>query len=139
MDENLQAPFDDICMGDARLFEKLDVASGKLESAGISMEDYTRITSLFAAPTFMALHEKLKESDPEKYASVKKWTDDTQPAVVHALTGEYVGQETYAHHTCIRDVFARVDNESLYRAFGIDPDLFIETKVTGELCGTVTA
>lgn len=136
IDEDGNTPFETISYGDARL-TRGDLVIEKLASAGMTPEQHYSLaqTTFGAAPFVLAV----RESEPEKYARVKKWAYSQQPFIYRALGVEdWVEAEAWATGTGCYNPYTREFVGEICEALEIKPDDWLTPRLAGELCGTVS-
>lgn len=138
IDENGDYPFDSIFVdADARGKSHVGTAFEKLAAGGITREEYQSIT--FTSPYESALILALRDTEPEKFATVKKWAFSEHPIIARALGAEdWVDVEGWAKQTGCYNAYAQEYDADICHIFDIKPEDWVPRACAGELCGTVS-
>jgi xylulokinase len=137
IDENGNYPFGIIDMSDARAFAKYDELFAILAKAGISLDDFISITSSGPVP-FDSLLLTLKETEPEKFDTVKKWSITHYAIVMQSLCGNFVEVKDLMNSSGLYDMYNQCISEKFCKVFGIKPDSMATPYPPGVFIGEVT-
>ena len=138
IDENGDYPFESIFTnGDKRVSSYFPKTYEKLAAAGISPEKYRELTH--STLIYNTLILALRDTEPEKAATIKKWAYSHHPMIVRALgTEEWVDVEGWATSTGCYNPYTRELNKDICNALDIQPEDWVTYKFAGEPCGTVS-